>query len=87
VLILLSDGYPQDYDYGPDRMDHVYGVHDTKVALMEARSKNIHPFMVTVDLAGNDYLYDMCAGHNYLVVNRPSELPDVLPKVYRGLTV
>jgi hypothetical protein len=87
VLILLSDGYPQDYDYGPERMDHVYGVHDTKVALMEARSKNIHPFMVTVDLAGNDYLYDMCAGHNYLVVNRPSELPDVLPKVYRGLTV
>ncbi|MFC1858213.1 nitric oxide reductase activation protein NorD [Thermodesulfobacteriota bacterium] len=87
VLILLSDGYPQDYDYGPDLMGHEYGVHDTMVALREARRKNIYPFMVTVDLAGNDYLYDMCAGDNYLVVKRPSELPNILPKVYRGLTV
>ncbi|MBW1836038.1 MAG: hypothetical protein JRF71_08500 [Deltaproteobacteria bacterium] len=87
VLILLSDGYPQDYDYGPDLMGHEYGVHDTMVALKEARRKNIHPFMVTVDLAGNDYLFDMCAGDNYLVVKKPSELPNILPKVYRGLTV
>ncbi|MBC8391361.1 MAG: hypothetical protein H8E17_02180 [Deltaproteobacteria bacterium] len=87
VLILLSDGYPQDYDYGPDLMGHEYGVHDTMVALREARRKNIYPFMVTVDLAGNDYLFDMCAGDNYLVVKKPSELPDILPKVYRGLTV
>jgi putative component of toxin-antitoxin plasmid stabilization module len=87
VLILLSDGYPQDFGYGPDPMGHEYGVHDTMVALTEARRKNIYPFMVTVDLAGNDYLFDMCAGDNYLVVKRPSELPDILPRIYRGLTV
>ena len=87
VLILLSDGYPQDVDYGPDRMSRDYGLHDTMVALEEANSKNIHTFLVTVDQAGNDYLQEMCAGENYLVVNKPSELPKILPQVYKGLTV
>jgi len=87
VLILLSDGYPQDVDYGPDRMSRDYGLHDTMVALEEASSKNIHTFLVTVDQAGNDYLQEMCAGENYLVVNKPSELPKILPQVYKGLTV
>ena len=87
VLILLSDGYPQDYDYGPDRSSRDYGLHDTMVALQEAKKKNVHTFCVTIDQAGNDYLRQMCGGDNYLVVERPSALPRILPKVYRGLTI
>ncbi|RJP69466.1 MAG: VWA domain-containing protein [Candidatus Abyssobacteria bacterium SURF_17] len=87
VLILLSDGYPQDFDYGPDRSSRDYGLHDTTVALQEARRNNIHTFCVTVDQAGNDYLREMCRGENYLVVKKPSALPRILPRVYRGLTV
>jgi hypothetical protein len=87
ALILLSDGYPQDYDYGPDRTSRDYGLHDTTVALREARKKKVHTFCVTVDQAGNDYLRAMCGGENYLVVKRPSALPKILPRVYRGLTV
>ena len=87
VLILLSDGYPQDFDYGPDRTSREYGLHDTMVALQEARRKQVHTFCVTVDQAGNDYLREMCGGENYLVVKRPSALPKILPRVYRGLTV
>ncbi len=87
VLILLSDGYPQDFDYGPDRSSRDYGLHDTTAALQEARRKNVHTFCVTVDQAGNDYLREMCGGENYLVVKRPSALPRILPRVYRGLTV
>jgi nitric oxide reductase activation protein len=87
VLILLSDGYPQDYDYGPDRTSRDYGLHDTAVALQEAKRRNIHTFCVTVDQAGNDYLREMCGGGNYLVVSRPNALPRVLPRVYSGLTV
>jgi nitric oxide reductase NorD protein len=87
VLILLSDGYPQDFDYGPDRTSRDYGLHDTMVALQEARRKQVHTFCVTVDQAGNDYLREMCGGDNYLVVKRPSALPKILPRVYRGLTV
>jgi hypothetical protein len=87
VLILLSDGYPQDFDYGPDRTSRDYGLHDTAMALQEARRQNVHTFCVTVDQAGNDYLREMCGGENYLVVKRPSALPRILPQVYRGLTV
>ncbi len=87
ALILLSDGYPQDFDYGPDRSTRDYGLHDTMVALREARKKNVHTFCVTVDQAGNDYLREMCGGDNYLVVERPDALPRILPRVYRGLTV
>jgi hypothetical protein len=87
ALILLSDGYPQDFDYGPDRTSREYGLHDTMMALREAKRRNVHTFCVTVDQAGNDYLREMCGGENYLVVKRPSALPRILPRVYRGLTV
>ncbi|GAB4344813.1 MAG: hypothetical protein Kow0099_24530 [Candidatus Abyssubacteria bacterium] len=87
ALILLSDGYPQDFDYGPDRTSRDYGLHDTMMALREAKRRNVHTFCVTVDQAGNDYLREMCGGENYLVVKRPSALPRILPRVYRGLTV
>jgi len=87
VLILLSDGYPQDFDYGADRSSRDYGLHDTAMALREAKRNNIHTYCVTVDQAGNDYLRQMCGGDNYLVVKDPGALPRILPQVYRGLTV
>jgi len=87
VLILLSDGYPQDFDYGPDRSSRDYGLHDTAMALREAKKRNVHTFCITVDQAGNDYLREMCGGENYLVVKNPGALPRILPRVYRGLTV
>jgi len=87
TLILLSDGYPQDYDYGPDRSSREYGLRDTMMALQEARRMNVHTFLITVDQAGHDYLGEMCPGENYLVVKRPGALPRVLPRVYSGLTI
>jgi hypothetical protein len=86
ILILLSDGYPQDFDYGPDRSSREYGLHDTAAALREARKRDIHTFLITVDQAGNDYLYDMCGGRDYFVVKQPSSLPKILPRLYRKLT-
>ena len=34
-VILLSDGFPQDFDYGHDRRSNAYGIQDTMVALKE----------------------------------------------------
>ena len=87
AMILLSDGYPQDCDYGPDRSKREYGLHDTRMALEEARRMNVHTYLVTVDQAGNDYLREMCGGRDYLVVERPSALPRVLPRVYSSITL
>ena len=86
ALILLSDGYPQDFDYGQDRKSKDYGLRDTAKALQEARLKGIHTFCITVDPSGHDYLRDMCPDRQYLVIDDMAALPRELPKVYRGLT-
>ena len=86
ALILLSDGYPQDFDYGQDRKSREYGLQDTAKALQEARLKAIHTFCITVDPSGHDYLRQMCPDRRYLVIDDMAALPRELPKVYRGLT-
>ena len=86
ALILLSDGYPQDFDYGQDRKSKEYGLQDTTKALQEARLKAIHTFCITVDPSGHDYLRQMCPDRRYLVIDDMAALPQELPKVYRGLT-
>jgi nitric oxide reductase activation protein len=86
VLIVVSDGYPQDKDYGPRRGDNDYGLHDTARALEEAERARITTFCVTVDPAGHDYLRRMCAEDRYLVIDDVRTLPRELTKVYRVLT-
>jgi nitric oxide reductase NorD protein len=82
-LILLSDGFPQDQDYGPDRRTHSYGIEDTAVALREVAARGATPFCITVDRAGNDYLRRMCEPSQYLVIDDVEQLPRELPKIYR----
>ena len=86
VLIIVSDGYPQDSDYGPDRRDDEYGIQDTARALSEAERAGITTFCVTVDAAGYDYLRRMCVEDRYLVIDDVRALPAELSKVYRSLT-
>jgi nitric oxide reductase NorD protein len=86
TLMLLSDGYPQDFDYGKDRRGKEYGIQDTRVALQEARRKGIHTFCITVDREGKSYLPEMCGAEQFIVIEQVSQLPQLLPKIYRGLT-
>ena len=86
VLIVVSDGYPQDIDYGPDRGDDEYGIQDTARALEEAVRQGVQTFCVTIDPDGNDYLRRMCAAERYMVIDEVTDLPGALTKVYRALT-
>jgi nitric oxide reductase NorD protein len=86
TLILISDGYPQDFDYGKDRRGKEYGIQDTKVALQEARRQGIHTFCLTVDREGKSYLPEMCGAGKFIVIENVAQLPRLLPKIYRGLT-
>lgn len=85
-LILLSDGFPQDFDYGDDRRSNVYGLKDTAMALREAEQAGISTFCITVDRAGNDYLREMCEERRYLVIDEIDALPLELPKIYSEAT-
>ena len=83
LLVLLSDGFPQDMDYGSDRRSITYGVRDTMTALQEADRAGILTFCLTVDKAGHDYLREMCEPSRYLVLEDVASLPTELPKVYQ----
>ncbi len=87
LLVVVSDGYPQDSDYGPDRTDKHYGIADTAKALAEAARVGVETFCITVDPAGNDYLRHMCPDERYLVIDDVHQLPGELAKLYRTLTL
>jgi nitric oxide reductase NorD protein len=87
LLFLVSDGYPQDSLYGYDDDDKEYAIHDTKMALIEASKKNIIPFCLTVDSAGNDYLRTMCNDIGYEVLDDIETLPHRLPMLYKKLSI
>jgi len=84
-MILLSDGFPQDFDYGHDRRSNAYGIQDTMVALKELDMAGIMPFCITVDRTGHDYLRQMCAPSRYLVIDDITSLPKQLPKIYEQI--
>lgn len=86
ALIIISDGYPQDHDYGEHRNDRQYGIHDTMKALVEAKQQGVQSFCLTVDPSGHDYLRTMCPDRQYMVIQDVDQLPQELSKVYRSLT-
>jgi nitric oxide reductase NorD protein len=87
ILLLLSDGRPQDRGYSRRGVEKMYAVQDTHMALLEAKQKNITPFCLTVDKAGHDYLQAMCGDMGYEVLDEIALLPARLPMLYRALTL
>ena len=87
ILFLFSDGRPQDRGYSRPGAEQEYAVHDTHMALLEAKQKGITPFCLTVDKAGHDYLQAMCGDIGYEVLDEIALLPARLPMLYRTLTM
>ncbi|MBM4296397.1 MAG: hypothetical protein FJ143_01510 [Deltaproteobacteria bacterium] len=85
-LFLISDGRPQDRGYSQEGAEKAHAVQDTRMALIEARREGIHPFCLTVDKEGNDYLRAMMDDFSYEVLADVSLLPQRLPQLYRKLT-
>ncbi|ENO89958.1 nitric oxide reductase activation protein NorD [Thauera linaloolentis] len=82
VLLILSDGKPNDLDLYDGR----YGIEDTRVAVIEARGRGIVPFCVTIDREGASYLPHLFGPGGYAVIREPDELPARLPMFYAQLT-
>lgn len=79
LLLILSDGRPEDYDDGGDRR---YLHEDTRMAVKEAVSKGVHPFCITVDTMANQYLPQIFGKGHYLVLDHINSLPNKLPEIY-----
>jgi len=84
ILITLSDGKPDDYS---DEYRSQYGIEDTRRALIEAKRRSIHPFCITIDKEGREYLPHMYGAVNYTIVDAVERLPYKVSEIYRRLTV
>jgi nitric oxide reductase NorD protein len=83
ILMLLSDGRPNDFDGYGGR----YGVEDTRKALIEARQAGVSTFALTIDAEARDYMPYMFGLGHYMVIEDTPALATRLTEVYRRLTV
>ncbi|MBM9537178.1 VWA domain-containing protein [Desulfobulbus alkaliphilus] len=82
LLIVLSDGKPEDYD----EYKGEYAIEDTRHALLEAKARGVHPFCITIDRTAHEYMAHMYGAVNYIFVDEISRLPARMPEIYRTLT-
>jgi nitric oxide reductase NorD protein len=82
LLLVLSDGKPQD----EDGYEGSYGIEDVRQAVAEARLQGVRVFAITVDREGPSYLPRLFGPHGYTVIWNAELLPEHLPAIYRRLT-
>lgn len=82
LLVVISDGKPEDYDDYRGQ----YAIEDTRKALLEARGCGVHSFCITIDKAAHDYLTHMFGKGNYVFVNNVLALPAKMVEMYRLIT-
>ncbi|MBF0164636.1 MAG: hypothetical protein HQM01_09100 [Magnetococcales bacterium] len=86
LLITISDGKPEDYDSFQDGYRGIYGLKDTRQALIEAKHLGIHPFCITIDREAGDYLPQLYGPARYVVLDDVRLLPLKITDIYRRLT-
>jgi nitric oxide reductase NorD protein len=82
LLIILTDGKPEDYDDYKGE----YAIEDTRHALIEAKNAGIHPFCITIDRTAQDYMAHLFGEVNYLFIDDVKKLARRIPDMYRILT-
>ncbi|MGD9508248.1 MAG: nitric oxide reductase activation protein NorD [Geminicoccaceae bacterium] len=81
LLLLLSDGKPNDLDHYEGR----YAVEDCRKAVQELRGRGLSVFAVTVDRRAEGYVPRIFGRGGYAIVGHLGRLPDALPAIYRQL--
>ena len=82
ILLMLSDGKPDDYD----GYQGEYGIQDTRQAIIEAQGHAINPYSITIDKQAQTYLPRLFGPGQYLILKDVSTLPLKLSEVYRKLS-
>jgi nitric oxide reductase NorD protein len=81
VLLLLSDGQPNDVDF----YQGAYAIEDSRRALNDARADGVVPFCLTVEQDEHEYLPHVFGKTGYRVLRRPDQLPSALLDVVKGI--
>lgn len=81
LILLLTDGKPNDIDYYEGR----YAVEDTRRAVLDARHSGAAVFGVMVDAKAREYFPYLFGRGAYHIVGHVAKLSAALPKIYRQL--
>ncbi|BHH83988.1 VWA domain-containing protein [Desulforhopalus sp. 52FAK] len=82
LLIVFSDGKPEDYDDYKGK----YAIEDTRKAILEARGMGVQVFCVTIDKSAHEYLGHMFGLGQFVFIDNVEALPGKLVEMYRLLT-
>lgn len=81
ILFVISDGVPYDHGYSGDS-----ALDDTREALLEAKSRGVNPFCLTLDSShAQDYLKKLYGPVGYSICQTVEELPKAAAKVYERI--
>ncbi|MBI5846033.1 MAG: VWA domain-containing protein [Deltaproteobacteria bacterium] len=81
LLIILSDGFPNDLEYKGN-----YAIADTRRSIREAKAKNIAVHAVTVNLSDAARLDEIYGEVGHTLISDVTDLPEKLVGLYRRLT-
>jgi hypothetical protein len=81
IIILLSDGFPNDLDYKKR-----YAIRDTRKALAEAHAVGIHTHALTINIAPDSRLDSLYGNFHHNLITDVRDLPAKLLRVYSALT-
>jgi len=82
LMLILTDGEPADIDVEDDK----YLISDTKKAVDELSSKNIHSYCISLDRKADDYIQDIFGVGGYTIIDHVEKLPEKLPLLFTALT-
>jgi len=77
LLLLVTDGKPNDYD----RYEGRYGVHDVRHAVLEAASHDVHVHALAIDRDAKWSLAQMFLDHSYTLLRTPHDLAPAMGQV------
>jgi nitric oxide reductase activation protein len=86
IMVLLSDGEPYDTCTGEGAYQGHLAEEDTRIAIQELRSQEMHFFCITVDNNPGEYLDNIFSDVGYTIIDDARVLPESLPLLYKRIT-
>ena len=81
LLLLLTDGFPNDVGYKQD-----YALADTRQAVSETLARQIHFRAIVVNMSGDPKLDALYGKFQHSLISDIGELPDKLVRIYGRMT-
>jgi nitric oxide reductase NorD protein len=81
LLLVLTDGKPNDVDYYEGR----FAIEDSRKAVQETRRAGTCVFGVTIDTDAQAYFLPLFGRDGFAIVGNLARLPSALPAIYRHL--